>query len=244
LAAFAPSIGVPDGEVGSLRDAIDLANSNGEDDVITLSAGTWNMGLSNENVQDNENIRGDFDLTEAHHTIVIQGAGAVAGDTIIDAHGFDRHFQVHENVTFVLRNVRLVDGIARDNGFQGTRSHERTAIGGAILVELGNLEIDGVEIDGNFAMGALGTLGRDGRRAYGGAISALDGSNVTISNSTIINNRAEGGEGGDGLNGLSGVEGGGAGADGGMTAVLAVTLLVGRSTLTTQTSRLSTRRFR
>jgi Ca2+-binding RTX toxin-like protein len=212
LAAFTPSIGVPDGDANSLRDVIHQVNSNGEDDVITLSAGTWNMGLSNGNIQDNENLTGDFDLTESHHTVVIEGAGA--GETFIDAHGFDRHFQLLENVTFVLRNVSLINGVARDNGFPGTEPHERTATGGSILVELGNVTVDGVEIDGNLAMGALGTVGLDGRRAYGGAIAALDGSTLTITNSSIINNQAKGGEGGEGLNGENGIDGGGGDPDG------------------------------
>ena len=212
LSAFTPSIDAQDGESGSLRDAIQQANSNGEDDVIQLSAGTWNIGITNANIQDNENLTGDFDLSEPHTTVVIEGAGANA--TLIDANQFDRHFQVLNNVTLILRNLTLTDGLARDNGFPGTLPHERTATGCSILVEGGHVQLENVQVTGNEAMGSPGLIGLDGGRAYGGAIAVFSGS-ATLHDSTVNNNRAKGAEGNEGPHGSNGIEdAAGAGVDG------------------------------
>ena len=131
LTTFDPSRTVVDGAVGSLRDAVQQANSNGEDDVIRLSAGIWQIDAVNAGRQDNLNLRGDFDLRERDRTVIIEGAGA--GVTIIDANSHDRVFHVGDGVRVVIRNLTIVNGLAVDDGFPESTAFERTASGGAIL---------------------------------------------------------------------------------------------------------------
>ena len=59
---------------GSLRTAIIQANSNGQDNTITLQPGVYQLSLANTNGQENGAAQGDLDLTGANHTITIQGA--------------------------------------------------------------------------------------------------------------------------------------------------------------------------
>jgi hypothetical protein len=215
LSAITPQLGGDGSDGNGLRDAIQQANSNGQDDIIYLSAGTWgNATLNGPTGQENASLTGEFDLTECDHTVIIEGAGA--GVTIIDGSQIDRVFHVHENVRAIFRNLTIANGLAYDNGFSGTLPTERPAMGGAILVESGTLELDGVELRNNTARGAGGAPSRDGRPAFGGAVAAMN-SEVTIANSVFNGNEATGGTGGPGFSGQSGGDGedGEPGSDGG-----------------------------
>jgi len=212
LSTITPVFNVADGAAGSLRDAINQANSNGEDDVIQLAAGGWEIDLPNElSLQDNNNLTGDFDLTEAGQTIVFEGQGPDI--TIIDAGSNDRAFHLLGNVTAIFRNLTIQRGFARDNGFPRAPPDERTALGGAILSEGGNVVLENVALTNNTAFGANGQQGRDGRRAYGGAVAVFDAT-LTVTDSSLINNQARGGVGGSGLRGANGTAGGPAGEQG------------------------------
>src|SRR5262245_27759298 len=101
-ALFAPVPGATDGAAGSLRAAVIASNSNGQDDVITLQAGTYKLTVANSAGQENAAAQGDLDLTEAGRTVTIQGAGR--DRTVIDATSLDRVFQVFPKVTVVLRD--------------------------------------------------------------------------------------------------------------------------------------------
>lgn len=214
LSAFTPAISGPEAQAGnSLRDAVQQANTNNQDDVIYLGPGTWRQDLINGPAgQENEAAAGDFDLTEQNHTIVIEGAGT--GVTIVDGLQLDRLFHVHENVHAIFRNLTITNGLAYDNGFPGSLPHERPAMGGGILVENGTLELENVQFLRNTARGAEGLKGLDGRPAYGGAIAAVN-SSVTVRDTTFEENHATGGEGGAGEHGQNGVAGGAGGADDG-----------------------------
>lgn len=215
LSAITPQLNGPGSDGNGLRDAIQQANSNGEDDIIYLSAGTWgNATLNGPTGQENAALTGDFDLTERDRTVIFEGAGA--GITIIDGSQIDRVFHVHENVRAIFRNLTIANGLAYDSGFSGTLPTERPAMGGAILVEFGTLELDGVELRNNTARGADGAPSRAGRHAFGGAVAALN-SEVTVANSVFSGNEATGGVGGPGFSGQSGGDGedGEPGTDGG-----------------------------
>jgi hypothetical protein len=203
LSAFNPVLTAPDGSAGSLRDIINQANSNGEDDVITLGAGKWRIGLGNSNGQDNANLTGDLDLTEGNRTIVFEGAGV--GSTIIDASGTDRAFHIFQNVTAVFRNLSIRNGVARDDGLSGSEPTERDSIGGAILSVGGNVELSGVEVSNNIAFGTNNASG-NGYRGIGGAIAIYNAS-LTATDSSFTRNVAQGGNGASGVSGV--VEGGG-----------------------------------
>jgi hypothetical protein len=61
---------------GSLRDAVITANSNGEDNAITLQGGTYALTLQNPaGFPVNDALTGDLDLTASGHTLTIQGQG-------------------------------------------------------------------------------------------------------------------------------------------------------------------------
>lgn len=206
LSAFTPQLGDFGVESHNLRAAIQQANSNGEDDIIHLGAGLWQQNVVNgPGGQENQAATGDYDLTEANQTIIIEGQGV--GVTILDGKQLDRLFHVHSDVTAIFRNLTITNGKAYDNGFEGTLPDERAAMGGAILVEWGTLQLDNVELRLNTALGAEGVVNRDGRDARGGAVAAVQ-STVVIDSSTFFDNRANAGAGGYGPDGLDGVNGG------------------------------------
>ncbi len=206
LSAFTPQLGDFGVESHNLRAAIQQANSNGEDDTIYLSAGLWQQNIINgPGGQENQGATGDYDLTEANQTIIIEGQGV--GVTIIDGKQLDRLFHVHSGVTAIFRNLTITNGKAYDNGFAGTLPDERSAMGGAILVESGTLQLENVELRLNTALGAEGIVNRNGRDARGGAVAAVQ-STVVVNNSTFFDNRANGGTGGYGPDGTNGVNGG------------------------------------
>jgi Ca2+-binding RTX toxin-like protein len=206
LSVFTPQLGEFGVESHNLREVIQQANSNGEDDIIYLSAGLWQQNVVNgPGGQENEAATGDYGLTEANQTIIIEGQGV--GVTIVDGKQLDRLFHVHSDVTAIFRNLTLTNGQAYDNGFTGTLPDERPAMGGAILVESGTLHLDNVELRLNTALGAAGIVNRNGRDARGGAVAAVQ-STVVVGNSTFFDNRANGGAGGYGPDGTDGVNGG------------------------------------
>jgi Ca2+-binding RTX toxin-like protein len=206
LSAFTPQLGDFGVESHNLREAVQQANSNGEDDIIYLSAGLWQQNVVNgPGGQENQAATGDYDLTEANQTIIIEGQGP--GVTIVDGKQLDRLFHVHPDVTAVFRNLTITNAQAYDNGFVGTLPNERPAMGGAILVESGTLHLENVELSLNTARGAEGIVNRDGRDARGGALAAVQ-STVVVGNSTFFDNRANGGAGGYGPDGPDGVNGG------------------------------------
>ena len=132
LSAFTPQLGDFGVESHNLRDAIQQANSNGEDDIIYLSAGLWQQNIANGPAgQENQGATGDYDLIEANQTIIIEGRGP--GVTIVDGKQLDRLFHVHPDVTAIFRNLTITNARAYDNGFAGTLPDERPAMGARFL---------------------------------------------------------------------------------------------------------------
>src|SRR5262249_361275 len=66
---LAPVPTAADGAADSLRAAIIAANGNGEDDVITLSAGVYKLTIPYNGGPENAAALGDLDLREANHTV-------------------------------------------------------------------------------------------------------------------------------------------------------------------------------
>ena len=99
---------IVDGSDGqtSLREAISLANTNGEDDVITLAAGTYAIALTGTGEDDN--ALGDFNLTERNRSVTLQGLGA--DQTIIDGAALDSVLQTEIDVTLVVRDLTIQNG--------------------------------------------------------------------------------------------------------------------------------------
>ena len=184
-ATFAPLAATPDGTAGSLRDAIIQADADGQDDVITLQAGTYQLAVANVAGAASPNT-GDLDLTETGHTITIQGAGA--GLTIIDGGKLDAVFAVSDNVTAALRDLTVRDGITSE-------------LGGGIS-NGGILALDRVIVEQNAVVGTGGADGtaqqyaERGVEAFGGGI--YNYGTLTLTRSIVRKNKALGGTGGVG----------------------------------------------
>ena len=190
LATFAPIAGTADGTNDSLRAAIQTSNTNNEDDIIILDAGTYAIGISGAGDDDNDS--GDFDLLDTGNSVTISGAGA--GVTIIDGAGLDRLFDIFSTVSVVIEDVTITGGaLAGSND------------GGAIR-SLGSLELIGVEITNNSARdgGALlldhsavitdSVLSNNTASRNGGAIKGF--APVVLSGSVISDNSSNSNGGG------------------------------------------------
>lgn len=175
---------VADGAPGSLRAAILAANATtGDDDVIVLEAGHYNVTLTNSAGPENAAAEGDLDLTDANTIVTIRGAGRNA--TIIDAlTSNDRVFHVFANVTLVLQNLQITGGHAEDDGTNAASD----AHGGGILNAGGNVTLQTVDMFLNSAAGDSGLHGR------GGAIYSSGGNVDVLQESRIILNGASGGD--------------------------------------------------
>jgi CSLREA domain-containing protein len=94
----------------SLREAIIAANGNGEADTITVGSGTYILSLVGQDEDDG--ATGDLDITAP---LTITGAGPT--ETIIDANGIDRVFDIETGVaTVVISGVTIINGNANFSG--------------------------------------------------------------------------------------------------------------------------------
>jgi predicted outer membrane repeat protein len=159
----------------TLREAINLANSNGTTDEISFAAGlngTLSLTL------------GQMPITES---VTITGNGAA--NTVIDAQQLSRHFYLSGTTTSVtldglaLRNGRTtIDGRSLPSGETGSSDGE----GGAIhSIASGMLTIQNCLITDNSTTGY---------RAYGGAVYVYDG-DISIVNSAFSTNFTTGYQG-------------------------------------------------
>ncbi|MCP4541965.1 MAG: hypothetical protein GY832_32960 [Chloroflexi bacterium] len=169
---LAADIGVTiftDGGVGSLREAISTANSNGEDDTITLPAGTYTLTITG--TEEDNNNTGDLDITSSD-ALTITGAGA--GQTIINAGGIDRVFDIRGSGVVVISGVTVYSGsITRDIGGGGIRVWNADA----------NLTLSNSVISDSKAL-------FDITGGVGGGI-LVQGGDVTLLDSQIINNESD-----------------------------------------------------
>jgi hypothetical protein len=209
----------------SLRSAIEAANSRPNSDTILLPKGTIKLTIMGAN-EDNA-ATGDLDI-KGNVTI----KGKRASSTIIDGNSLDRVFQV-------------LSGRVQISGL--TIQHGQAEEGGGLFNSGGQVTLTSVVVVDNLAMGNAGAAGAPGTggtggpgpggefiagaggpggygtEARGGGIFNQAGS-LSLFNSTIQQNFAQGGDGGQGGNGAiadirdgqSGTGGaGGAGGPGG-----------------------------
>jgi hypothetical protein len=221
-AVFNPLASASDGAPNSLRAAIIAANGNGQDNVINLQAGVYQLTIANTAGHENNAAQGDLNLTAVNHTTTIQGQGA--GVTIIDGGGLDRVFEVNSGVTAVLRGLTIQHGLAQEAGDPGTLPDVEPGFGGGLL-NLGTTTLDNVDVENNVAQGGAGRNGTFnptvGITPATGGLSGLGGGIynsgvLTLTQSIIRDNAAAGGSGGTGYpNGDVASAGGGGGALGG-----------------------------
>ena len=175
----------------SLRSAIMAADAKGGSNTIKLPGGPYTLTIAGAN--EDASATGDLDVT---NNLAIKGAGA--GKTIIDGNNLDRVFQV-------LRGKVSISGVTIEHGLADK--------GGGLLNSGGQVSLSSVVVTVNQAQGlagangALGIAGApgggpggnggEGTAGLGGGVFNSAGS-LSISNSTIIRNRALGGDGGQG----------------------------------------------
>ena len=235
-----------DGGLGSLRAAITLANTNNDaSNTIELASGaTYTLTLANgAGGQDNANAAGDLDifngsiLPSKSYFIVGLGTGAT-----IDANFIDRVFQIiGSDVSVTFQNVRIVNGLAVDDGTVAAQPFSTSSLGGGILNQGGTVTFLNAEVSDNKAQGGVGAAGLtganaqigsgaadggaggNGQDAFGGGLYSTGGAIVVSGGSSFTNNQALGGAGGTGGNGgdntssafLGNAGAGGAGGNGG-----------------------------
>jgi len=177
LANFSPLAAAADGAVDSLRAAITTANTNTQNDTITLQAGTYELTLPNAGgLQENANATGDLDVAaDGGFTLTINGAGI--NKTFIDANQLDRVMQALSGSHLTLSNLTLTGGQARDNGATGAAAGSTAAFGGGLLSLGGNVTVQNVSLKTNVALGEpggvfIGAAGGNGQNAFGGGLYA------------------------------------------------------------------------
>jgi hypothetical protein len=186
---------------GSLRDAVLQFNADTgtDDDIIQLEAGTYALTIRNPGGRhETAGLTGDLNLTQTSHRLIIQGTGS-SGDnkTIIDASQLqDRVLQiVTPGTQLVFQELIIQGGLAQDDGSNDALAGTTDALGGGVLNDGGNVTLDNVVLQNNFARGGDGYYGaRNGHNAIGGGLYSTGGA-LTIDGATMTNNRAIGGRG-------------------------------------------------
>jgi len=160
---------------GSLREAITIANTNGEDNVIFLPAGRYIItGDSEEDC----NLSGDLDINTVGKLYII---GNLTETSIIDGNQLDRVYHILAGEVF-LWNLTITNGLPPS----GWGYHSGEPEGGGIH-NSGRLTLENCLITGN-ASGARGVSLDDGvRGAHGGGI--FNKGVLFIYRSTIENNQ-------------------------------------------------------
>ena len=148
----------------SLREAITAANASPGADGIIVPAGTYNLAIPG--TVENANAIGDLDVTE---DVTIEGAGAP--DTIVDAGGLDRVFDVDPGAAGITVSISdlTVQGGQTDDGERG---------GG--VRNIGILTLSRVHVTGN------------GAEDDGGGINNGGSGVLTVMNGAITSNNAQG----------------------------------------------------
>ncbi|HWD08970.1 MAG TPA: hypothetical protein VHA57_07735 [Actinomycetota bacterium] len=167
----------------SLREAIvevdQAAVSGTVDATITMPAGTYTFALGKPAGQPDSAAGGDLVISN-NANVTINGAGASATGTVIDAHSIDRQFAVLAGGSLTLNNLFLQNGSATTSHAGGSYP---AGAGGSVLVA-GNLTVgglnSGVVFDNNRASGS------------GGAIQGeLSTASILVMNSYFLSNAAD-----------------------------------------------------
>ncbi len=164
----------------TLRAAVMEANADATSDTINVAAGTYH--LSRRGAGEDSAYTGDLDIT---NPVMIVGSDATDGTApVIDGLTRDRVFHVHAAAAnSTINNLTINSGLIR--------SSTDNAQGGAILIDsAADITIDDVVFFNNKAITLDTTsLGIDG---FGGALAALNATDLLISNSSFLRNSAEG----------------------------------------------------
>jgi hypothetical protein len=201
-----------------LRGAILAANADAGADPVIIDlqpATTYNLTLTN-GTQENAAATGDLDITTSLHTVTIAGGGSSGPNaTIIDADGLntgsvrDRVFHLTgSGVNVIIQDLIIQNGSAADDGTSGASTNpaaqNTNRAGGGILNNGGSLTLDNVIVQVCDALGKGDSVINQHTTldAHGGGLASLAATgNVSITDSTLAVNTAEGGDGGNFNNG-------------------------------------------
>lgn len=128
-----------DATVFTLREAILAANATGDNDTITLLAGTYELGTDastvnagataniTEGTDEDAAATGDLDIVSAASggTLTITGAGKDV--TFIDANGLDRVFELLGGANLTLENLTITGGFVDETNGGGIFHNGGTA---------------------------------------------------------------------------------------------------------------------
>jgi len=163
----------------SLREAVLAANASvGVADVINVPAGTYVLTLTGAG--EDGSATGDLDVSG---DVTIQGAGA--SSTTLDGDLSDRVFDVQSGVVSSIVNMTIHNGRAL-----GTTASPDGQGGG--VRSFGRLTLTGCVVTSNSVVGADATGSEVAGRAFGGGVYQ-SGSTLTLTDSLVANNRAQGG---------------------------------------------------
>jgi hypothetical protein len=181
---FNPLPGTPDGAPGSLRDAISIANNNGEPDLITLSAGTYLLTIPGTG--ENNNATGDLDIrADGGNALTIRGAGMDL--TFIDGNALDQVIQVI-NATVFLEDLSVVNADAI--GFSGGAVYKS----GSRLLTLNRCRLSNNNVRGFISFGIVELNNciienNVNKMGPGAGVEALFSGNNVFRNCIIRNNQ-------------------------------------------------------
>lgn len=197
----------------NINQAVDACPAGTGFDIIEIPAGIYNLSISGDEAS---GLAGDLDILES---VTIEGAGPV--NTIIDANGIDRVFEIFSGNQVQLSQLTLRDGDAGGSSgggvrLLGTLSTDRVRIensvnGRAIYALNGSaLTLDRTQIHGNPSGGLHiqpnvtatirnSTISNNSVTSSGGGIS--NSGTLSIANSTLSGNYTDGEGGGITSNG-------------------------------------------
>lgn len=201
----------------SLREAIILANSNGEADIITFAVGITQITLSIGTSGEDAAAGGDLDIL---NDFLDPGAdltidGGTSGVSI-DANSIDRVFDIQTGATVVMTNLLITGGDTNTDGggirvnsgadltLENSTVSQNTSqdFGGGISVSVGHLTLTDSLIRNNQAAfdgggvhfeGGTGTISGSritGNTAFAGGGLLVDDSQVELTGSLVDDNTA------------------------------------------------------
>ena len=177
-ARLAPAVfnlvpGAADGAAGSLRVAIEQADTNSDaSNTINLAAGAYTLtqsGLGNLLVQD-ENPG----TPEKSFLLVGQGEDSTIiepGSASWDDRIFEVVSKIGANVTVAFQDLTIEKGSAKDGGVLGGSA----ALGGGLLIDGGRVTLSQVSVMSNTAAGANGKDGATGAPGKPGSVGGKAG---------------------------------------------------------------------
>jgi hypothetical protein len=144
------------------------------------------------------------------HNQAVGGSGNTGGSAVIlvggGAGGAINDINPYGGTTLTASNLTLSHNQAVGGAGNSGGAFAGEGIGGGLSAEVGAVAVDvsNISIERNRAVGGPGADGGSGSDGLGGGLANLHGCSITLNDSIVDDNQAEGGAGGDGGDGLGG----------------------------------------